>query len=1047
MLRRLLVLTCAILMLPVSESFAGIYGTLTGSVKDKDGKPVIGASIRIEGTKKGSAARPPQGEFRIPNLVSQKYTVIVTAISKAEYRTEVQILPDRETRIEVVLQNEDFVGEAVVVTATRMVDADVIGTERTLTSDEMQARPVENVAAIVNQQAGTESAGSSFRIRGSRAEHTSVQVDGVDVGDDFTGSTAGSGSDLPTVSVQATETVQVVTGGQEASSGQAIGGVVNTVTRTGNTEKYEGYLRYKMDVPFLWGNAENGLQAQANNNTRYEVGLGGPMPFLNDLTFFVSYYMDYDEFRGTGLEVIDPLGNNISQLPDNQTWVQNLTAQFTYNLSDNIRLNFGGMYGATSIETASWGYLYNNDFGVIDGVENGIEERRQQQLVYNINLTQLRARVNHTLNDNSFYDLTVSWVRNSSNSAKRKSFDGPGFLGSIELWEPTDEISVITTPENDVVVVEGSNKILDNYEIVEQKFVAPGAAQEGTYTVRNPITGYIEGGTTTVSTYNPYGLSGYFTDHGNSRSLEYRSGERFQVDGDYTLFIENENVKHDIATGFEFRQHTLRRHYNSLPWNSNPFYDVYTDEWGGNLYANTEELQKFGSEPKEPMEIGVYLQDRITYKDLIITPSVRVDVLDPNSKYRVIRNDTAQFANIDQLTDPWFFEDAEMKVSVSPRLNVAYKITDNSNLSLNYSLLIQKPTFNSLFDSFNTERLRGSQIIGNPNMAPEKVKSFQIAYSSMLSENFALDVTAYYKDMFNLAGLQYVASSPTPYTVYYNSEYANAKGLELSLRKRITNHFGFNINYTLAVAKGTASNTGSNYAALISLEPGDEFSPASVLPLQEYYLSYDRRHYLKGSMDFVWGDEEGPTIGGLNVIEHTRLNLTGYFRSGLPYTRVDEAGNAKGEFLGERQPDRWQVDLRLERDIPMKDLFGESMGNTMLTLFVDVFNFVNRVEPVAVYPVTGDPDYDGTSMRLEQGDFATVTYYRDATEYFQTYAPSQFDRWGRRLYQEAADFNNDGLVTQSERYESYQNLVEDLQARKPNYQFPRRVMFGARLTF
>lgn len=1046
MLRRLLLLTCAILMLPVSESFAGIYGTLTGSVKDKDGKPVIGASIQIEGTKKGSAARPPLGEFRIPNLVSQKYTVVVTAIGKAEYKAEVQILPDREFRLDVVMQDEDFVGGTVYVVAEKMVDAEDIGTNRTLTSDEMQARPVESVAAIVNQTAGADAAGSSFRIRGSRAEHTSVQVDGVDVGDDFTGSTAGSGSDLPTVSVAATETVQVVTGGQEASSGQAIGGVVNTVTRTGNTQNYEGYLRYKMDVPFLWGKSDNGLQAQANNNSRYEVGLGGPIPMLSDLTFFMSYYMDYDEFRNIGLEVIDPIGNNIGQLPDNQTWVQNLTAQFSYNISNDIRLNFGGMYGATSIESSSWGWLYNNDFGIIDGVSNGIEERRQQQLVTNVNLAQLRARVNHTLNDFSYYDLTVSWVRNSSNSAKRKSFDDPGFLGEIELWEPVDEFTVITTGDDQVIVMPGPDKVLDNYQVVRQDFRPDPNANETTYTVRNPITGYVEGGQTNSSTYNPYGLSGWFVDHGNSRSLQYRSGERFQIDGDYVLILDDEDVRHDLAVGFEFRQHTLRRHYNSLPWSSNPFYDVYTDEWGGNLYGDDEEAINAGSKPKEPVEIGAYIQDKITVKDLIITPSVRFDMLDPNSRYRIVRTDTSKFANIESINDPWFFEDAEVKLSVSPRLNVAYKITENSNLSLNYSLLIQKPTFNSVFDAFNSENLRGSQIIGNPNLSPEKVKSFQIAYSSALSDIMALDVTAYYKDMFNLVGTKLISSSPTSYQVFYNSEYGNSKGVEVSLRQRIHNHFGYNVSYTLSVAKGTASGTGSNYARLLAIG-SDEDGTSVVLPLQEFYLSYDRRHYLKGSMDFVWGDEEGPTVGGLNLIEHTRINLTGYFRSGLPYTRLDEAGEVFGEFLGERQPSSWNIDMRLERDIPLADLFGSGMGNTTLTLFLDVFNLVNRVEPVAVYPVTGDPDYDGTAMKSVQGDFSTVTYYREATEFPATFASNQYDDWGRRLYQEAADINNDGAVTQSERFESYKTLIKDLQARKVNYQFPRRVMIGARLTF
>lgn len=201
-------------------------GTLAGIVHDKQGSPIIGAVIRIKGTKKGAAARPPHGNFRIPNVVEATYNVEITAAGKELYTTTAVIVADSTTFLNVVLQEGGFDSDVEIVIGPRIVESEKLGTTKVLSSGEMQARPVESVAAIVNQQDGSAHTGSSFRIRGSRAEHTSVQVDGVDVGDDFTGSTFGCGADLPTVSVAATANVQVVTGGQEATAQEAVGGVV-----------------------------------------------------------------------------------------------------------------------------------------------------------------------------------------------------------------------------------------------------------------------------------------------------------------------------------------------------------------------------------------------------------------------------------------------------------------------------------------------------------------------------------------------------------------------------------------------------------------------------------------------------------------------------------------------------------------------------------------------------------------------------------------------------------------------------------------------------
>ena len=53
MKRIFLAILIAALLAPIA-TYAGIYGTINGKVVDPDGKPVVGATIRVEGTDEWS---------------------------------------------------------------------------------------------------------------------------------------------------------------------------------------------------------------------------------------------------------------------------------------------------------------------------------------------------------------------------------------------------------------------------------------------------------------------------------------------------------------------------------------------------------------------------------------------------------------------------------------------------------------------------------------------------------------------------------------------------------------------------------------------------------------------------------------------------------------------------------------------------------------------------------------------------------------------------------------------------------------------------------
>jgi hypothetical protein len=328
-------------------------------------------------------------------------------------------------------------------------------------------------------------------------------------------------------------------------------------------------------------------------------------------------------------------------------------------------------------------------------------------------------------------------------------------------------------------------------------------------------------------------------------------------------------------------------------------------------------------------------------------------------------------------------------------------------------------------------------------MEAQRVNSYEVSYANQLTDDFAFTIGAYYKDIYNQLGVKKMFTMPDPYFEYTVAEYGNSKGIEFEFEKRPTNNIGFRINYALAENTGTSANPADNYNNIT-----DPYTGLWAYPLGEYPLGNDIRHVVNMIVNFVWGDNEGPSIGGLHVLENTNLGFTGSYSSGSPYTRTDINGRAISEINAERQPDNWNVNLRASRTVLFKDIVGDLMGDTKLEIFFDVFNLFNRREAVAYYSATGDPDDDGVSLNRSIGDFNSVSWYKDAVYGIPlSYGTDQYDTYGNRLYNANSDFDKNGIVTQAEKYETYVNYIEMLMKFRGMYQAPRQVSFGVKLIF
>ncbi len=126
--------------------------------------------------------------------------------------------------------------------------------------------------------------------------------------------------------------------------------------------------------------------------------------------------------------------------------------------------------------------------------------------------------------------------------------------------------------------------------------------------------------------------------------------------------------------------------------------------------------------------------------------------------------------------------------SLFPSLFMTYKLSDKSDLQLNYSRKINRPNFFQLIPNYDiSDPLNLS--IGNPNLVPEFTNLAEISYQTQLTPKTSLLATVYFKNTNDLiTNYQYRDKNPDPtakpdsvlITTYANANTSYNVGLELT---------------------------------------------------------------------------------------------------------------------------------------------------------------------------------------------------------------------------------------------------------------------------
>jgi outer membrane receptor protein involved in Fe transport len=267
------------LVLP-AQSSAGTTGSLKGKVVDQNKEPLPGATVMFEQQPLGAYA-DTDGRYIVLNVPAGKFTVKFSLIGyQTVVMNDVEIKADYATTLDAELTESAVEIDELVVEATRpIVDLKLTSNLSTVTSDEMELLPVQDLEEVVDLQAGV----VDGHFRGGRLGEVQYQVDGVTVNNPFNNQ---SGLRLDR---SVLEEVQVISGTFDAEYGQAMSGVVNAVLKRPTEQLDYGGELYFGGFVFPESN-DRGLdnKFQESGTQNLQLNASGPLPLFTKTHFLVS---------------------------------------------------------------------------------------------------------------------------------------------------------------------------------------------------------------------------------------------------------------------------------------------------------------------------------------------------------------------------------------------------------------------------------------------------------------------------------------------------------------------------------------------------------------------------------------------------------------------------------------------------------------------------------------------------------------------------------------------------------------------------------------
>ncbi len=786
------------LLLTGSPVHAGTSGKIVGIVQDGAGNPLPGASVVIEGMKRG-AVTDAHGGYVIVSVDPGTYSVSASLIGYRKVtKSGAQVNIDYTTTVDFVLKEEAIAASEVVVTAERPP----VEPDRTTTQYTVTARDIENLtlarstSEFVSLLPGVSQDGLNILRGGDAAPPSSESiywmyrpndvafvVDGVrmvsndgNVNAMFTG-----------VNKSVVQELSVITGVTPAEYGNIQSGVINVVTKDGG-QTYHGWMEYRnipagqrhwganvYDAPIhrnrvkwndpAWTQETDPVTGRpVHQRTDYtgvtshvfEGSLSGPL--LRNVSFLVSgkHSRIASPFPGAEKYGFYTDGGKFIPAPANFQG----SGAVTWNVSANVKVKTGlvwqgytGWFDGLTAARQRGMSDSGRDLFLPENYGASGQYRFREQMGYLV--------LTHTLTPKTFYEIRLSASR-----SLQDSINAPMETGAVR-------------------------KDKDNW----------------------------------------------FNLGTQAANWEVFDRQRFTLRGDLSSQVTR---GHFIKTGFDltFYNNWYTRREDRSALETNALY------YGGG--------RRMG-EPVRPVQGAFYAQDKMEFQGMIVNLGARLDYFNPRTKWPIdtgFYNTSYSLYYTTQHLTP--LEKVKSHYVFSPRIGISHPITSRSAMRFSSGLFLQWPDFFALFGQTYGSRRQahsldlnrdgkvgpaevwnnmiasgyGNNQWGDPRIKPEKSLVFEAGGDWNFVSDYTVGVTAYYRAESDQLGEPFHTfdeprrTAPTSVRVKTNLRGEDVRGMELSIRKNLSHAFSFQVAYNVewsAIAFTMGVGNSRRFVAIDSL--------------------------------------------------------------------------------------------------------------------------------------------------------------------------------------------------------------------------------------
>lgn len=334
----------------------GITGKIAGRIVSAEtGEPLPCVNIYLPGTNLGGTT-DNEGHYFILNIPPGYYNVKAKMIGFQPVIHEgVLVISDRTTPLNFSLKTTvlDIGKEVIVIGERPLIEADRTSKISVVTDREIEKMPIHTISDILASQAGvTTGAGQEIHVRGGRSGELAYMIDGMSVRDPLFGNFA---CFLPSSSILE---MVLLSGTFNAEYGDAMSGVVNIVTKSGETG-FRGDIGYSsISLARSPYRKKNALAKD-----KYEYISQELRDYYNVLALgsFEGYFSGSPGLRNVTLFVAGKHIAENSYLPFGYTLERNILTKITTRLGNfNLFLSLQGGDNYYQNYSHSWKYRYDH---------------------------------------------------------------------------------------------------------------------------------------------------------------------------------------------------------------------------------------------------------------------------------------------------------------------------------------------------------------------------------------------------------------------------------------------------------------------------------------------------------------------------------------------------------------------------------------------------------------------------------------------------------------------------------------------------------------